>query len=60
MKAYVETLKTKGPKYPLDDQYVWLEIEKPAEWHSADRAGRPAITAQFGNKILCPRQQQKN
>ncbi len=51
MKAYVETLKTKGPKYPLDDQYVWLEIEKPAEWHVADRAGRPAITAQFGNKV---------
>ena len=47
MKAYVDTLKTKGPKYPLDDQYVWLEIEKPAEWHS----GRPDITAQFGNKI---------
>jgi SecD/SecF fusion protein len=51
MKAYVETLKTKGPKYPLDDQYVWLEIEKPGEWHSADKAGRPTITAQFGNKV---------
>jgi len=51
MKAYVDTLKTKGPKYPLDDQYVWLEIEKPAEWHAADRASRPAITAQFGNKF---------
>jgi SecD/SecF fusion protein len=51
MKTYVDTLKTKGPKYPLDDQYVWLEIEKPAEWHSAaDRAGRPSIVAQFGNK----------
>ena len=34
MNAYVETLKTKGPKYPLDDQYVWLEIENPAEWKS--------------------------
>jgi SecD/SecF fusion protein len=51
MKAYVDMLKTKGPKYPLDDQYVWLEIEKPAEWHSADRAGRQAIMAQFGNKV---------
>ncbi|MGA2069716.1 MAG: protein translocase subunit SecD [Sedimentisphaerales bacterium] len=51
MKSYVETLKTKGPRYPLDDQYVWLEIEKPAEWHAADRANRPVITAQFGNKF---------
>jgi SecD/SecF fusion protein len=51
MKGYVDTLKTKGPKYPLDDQYVWLEIEKPAEWRAADRANRPAITAQFGNKF---------
>jgi SecD/SecF fusion protein len=51
MKAYVETLKTKGPKYPLDDQYVWLEIEKPAEWHAADRSGRQAIVAPFGNKV---------
>jgi len=60
MKAYVETLKTKGPKYPLDDQYVWLEIEKPAEWHSADRAGRQAIIAQFGNKVYVLASNRKN
>jgi SecD/SecF fusion protein len=62
MKAYVETLKTKGPKYPLDDQYIWLEIEKPAEWRSADRANRPDITAQFGNKtyVLASNRKIKN
>ena len=61
MKAYVETLKTKGPKYPLDDQYVWLEIEKPAEWHTtADRANRPVITAQFGNKVYVLASNRKN
>jgi SecD/SecF fusion protein len=51
MKAYVDTLKTKGPKYPLDDQYIWLEIEKPEAWHSADRSNRQAIRAQFGDKV---------
>jgi len=51
INAYVETLKTKGPKYPLDDQYVWLQIEKPEEFRSADRAGRPVIMAQFGDKV---------
>ncbi len=60
MNAYVETLKTKGPKYPLDDQYVWLEIENPAEWHAADRSGRRAITAQFGNKTYVLASNRKN
>ena len=50
MKAYVDTLKTKGPKYASDDKYVWLEIEKLQEWHSADGANRPSIVGQFGNK----------
>jgi SecD/SecF fusion protein len=26
MRQYVETLKTKGPKYASDNQYVWIEI----------------------------------
>jgi SecD/SecF fusion protein len=51
MKAYVETLKTKGPKYASDDKYIWFEIENPQQWHSADGAGRPSIFAQFGNKF---------
>jgi SecD/SecF fusion protein len=50
VKAYEDTLKTKGPKYPLDDQYVWLEIENPETWHAADRSGRRSIVAQFGDK----------
>ena len=59
MKTYVETLKTKGPKYPLDDQYVWLQIEKPEEFHSADRANRPVIIGSVRRQSICPRQQQK-
>ena len=44
VKAYEDTLKTKGPKYPLDDQYVWLEIENPAEVarRRQGQAGRPS------------------
>jgi len=50
MKAYVDTLKAKGPKYASDDKYIWFEIEKPEQWHAADGADRPSIVAQFGNK----------
>ena len=50
MKAYVETLKTKGPKYASDNKYVWVEIEDPQNWHAADSADRPTIAAQFGDK----------
>jgi SecD/SecF fusion protein len=50
MRQYVETLKTKGPKYASDSQYVWIEIEDPQHWHSSDSAGRPSIVAQFGGK----------
>ncbi|MGD0552318.1 MAG: protein translocase subunit SecD [Sedimentisphaerales bacterium] len=60
MNAYVETLKTKGPKYPLDDQYVWLEIENPAAWLAADRSGRKSITAQFGDKAYVLASNRKN
>jgi SecD/SecF fusion protein len=51
MRQYVETLKTKGPKYASDNQYVWIEIEDPQNWHSGDSAGRPSIVAQFGGKF---------
>jgi SecD/SecF fusion protein len=50
MKEYVETLKTKGPKYASDNQYIWVEIESPQSWHSADSSNRPAIVGQFGTK----------
>jgi SecD/SecF fusion protein len=56
MSAYAETLKTKGPKYPVDDQYVWLEIENPAEWKS----GRKEIIAQFGDKTYVLASNRKN
>jgi SecD/SecF fusion protein len=56
MNTYVETLKTKGPKYPLDDQYVWLEIENPAEWKS----GRKEVIAQFGDKTYVLASNRKN
>ncbi len=56
MAAYVETLKTKGPKYPLDDQYVWLEIENIAEWKS----GRKEVIAQFGDKTYVLASNRKN
>jgi SecD/SecF fusion protein len=50
MKTYIETLKTKGPRYASDNKYVWVEIEDPQHWHAADGAERPTISAQFGNK----------
>jgi SecD/SecF fusion protein len=60
MKTYADTLKTKGPKYPVDDQYVWLEIEKPDEFRTADRAGRPVILGQFGDKFYVLASNRKN
>ncbi len=50
MDRYVETLKTKGPKYASDDKYIWFQIENPEHWGAADDAKRPAITGQFGDK----------
>jgi len=50
MKVYLDTLRTKGPKYASDDKYVWLEVENPQQWHAADGANRPSMVAQFGNK----------
>jgi len=60
IRTYEETLKTKGPKYPVDDQYVWLEIEKPEEFSSADRSGRPVIVGQFGDKAYVLASNRKN
>ncbi len=45
MAAYVETLKTKGPKYASDKNYVWCEVENMDEWKRND-----VIIAPFGNK----------
>ena len=46
MNSYVETLKTKGPKYASTSEYVWCEIEDIEKW------GVPnAVLAQFGDKV---------
>jgi len=45
INIYVETLKTKGPKYASDNKYVWCEIEKMDEWKRND-----VVVAPFGNK----------
>ncbi len=61
MQSYVELLKTKGPKYASDDEYIWFEIEDSTEWLTIDQTGetnvvvrdndkRPAVVASFGNK----------
>jgi SecD/SecF fusion protein len=46
MNHYVETLKTKGPKFASDNKYVWCEIENKDEWKRKD-----VFTAPFGNKL---------
>ena len=61
IKTYVEQLKTKGPKYTPDNDYVWCEVEKETDWISFDKnknayikvrdgQNRFAIVEQFGNK----------
>jgi SecD/SecF fusion protein len=50
MKTYVDTLKTKGPRYASDDKYIWVEVENVKDWRASDDSRRPAISAQFGNK----------
>ncbi len=62
MGVYVETLREKGPKYASDTMYVWCEVENAEEWlgrgadgqvyaKQTDKEGRPAIVAQFGDKL---------
>ncbi len=50
MARYVETLKTKGPKYASDNEYIWFEIENPKQFGARDSADRAAIIGQFGDK----------
>ncbi|MHC4738444.1 MAG: protein translocase subunit SecD [Planctomycetota bacterium] len=47
---YAELLKTKGPKYASDNNYIWCEIEKIDEWRAADKEGRSSVVGQFGDK----------
>ena len=46
MNHYVETLKTKGPKFASDNKYIWCEIENKDEWKRKD-----VFAASFGNKL---------
>jgi len=45
LASYVETLKTKGPKYASDNKYIWCEVESIDEWKRTD-----TVVAAFGNK----------
>ena len=42
---YIQTLKTKGPKYASDNKFIWCEIENMKEWKTTS-----AIIGQFGEK----------
>ena len=61
MQSYVDRLKSKGPKYASDQEYIWFELEDGKEWIGIDEngktyvrmeddQGKPAIVASFGNK----------
>ena len=45
MARYVEKLKTKGPRYASDNNYIWCEIENIKDWNNPN-----AVVAQFGDK----------
>ncbi len=45
ISLYIETLRTKGPKYASDNQYVWCEIES-----TDGLKAEGAIQATFGDK----------
>ncbi|MFC1738625.1 protein translocase subunit SecD [Planctomycetota bacterium] len=71
MQRYVQTLKTKGPRYASDDKYVWCQIEDSAEWITKDESGtdiitvrdgqqRPAYAAAFGDKYYVLASNQKD
>ena len=49
MARYVETLKTKGPKYASDNKYIWCEIESTDEAKKLQQAIN-AVVAPFGDK----------
>ena len=50
MAAYVEKLKSKGPKYASDDNYVWCEVENISNWSAGDEQGNLTVLGQFGDK----------
>jgi SecD/SecF fusion protein len=57
LTAYIDALKTKGPKMASDDKYVWIEIENPKDptWQ-----GNEIVTGVFGDKYYILASNQKN
>lgn len=55
MEGYRSRLQTKGPKSASDNNYVWLEIERPEEF----KAGN-TIKGQFGEKWYVLASNKKN
>jgi SecD/SecF fusion protein len=57
LNAYVEALKTKGPKLASDNKYVWMEIENPKDntWQSGG-----LVVGVFGEKSYVLASNQKN
>jgi len=67
LDAYLENLKTKGPKFASDDKYVWCQLEDVDSWFEINQAGqlvpttgrdkdrRPCVIGEFGGKsyVLC-------
>ncbi len=62
IQRYIDTLKTKGPKYASDENYVWCQVEDVKQWIAQgpqgnqvvmvhDEQNRPAIAAPFGDKF---------
>jgi len=62
IQRYIDTLKTKGPKYASDENYLWCQIEDVKQWIVQDSQGnqrttvqdeqhRPAVVAPFGDKF---------
>ena len=46
MARYFELLKTKGPKYASDAEYLWCEVENIKEWRLEG-----SVVGQFGDKF---------
>ena len=60
LEAYVEALKTKGPKQASDSRFIWVEIEDPENFSAGNRdIGLPAI-GQFGEKFYVLASDQPN
>ncbi|OHB52966.1 MAG: hypothetical protein A2Y12_09900 [Planctomycetes bacterium GWF2_42_9] len=57
LNAYVEALKTKGPKLASDNKYVWIELENPKDdtWRSGG-----LVIGVFGEKYYVLASNQKN